>query len=145
MGHSQPPSPEVPASSVHRRSGDLSLLLHAREIRHPKSRKHIKRLLIHLNVVNLESRLIWHEVHAPLTLLLLELERDAPHGPALDPAHEMGGEPGDLVPKPLRGDDGDLLEDLLIGVEVEGHARVVALDHLARGFLHGLRADATHG
>lgn len=44
----------------------------------------------------------------------------------------MGGESSDLVAETLRRDDGDFFEDLLVGVEVECHARVVLLDDLAR-------------
>lgn len=57
----------------------------------------------------------------------------------------MGREPGNLVAEPLGGDDGHLLQDLLVDVEVQGHARVVSLNHLARGFLHSLCTDAAHG
>ena len=38
------------------------------------------------------------------------------------------GETGDLVAKALGWDDGDILGDALVGVEVEGQARVVLLD-----------------
>lgn len=41
-----------------------------------------------------------------LALLLLELERDAAHGPALDALHQMRREPGDFVAQAFRGDDG---------------------------------------
>ena len=44
----------------------------------------------------------------------------------------MGRESGDLVAEALGGDDGDFFQDLLVGVEVQGHARVVSLDNLAR-------------
>lgn len=77
-----------------------------------------------------------------LTLLLLELERDAANGATLDALHEMGRETGDLVPETLGGDDGlagvvrsesernkdsntdDFIDDTLVGVEVEREAWV---------------------
>ena len=57
----------------------------------------------------------------------------------------MGGEPGDLVAEALGGDDGHFFQDLLVGVEIQSHLRVVAFDHLPRRLLHRLRTDATHG
>tara|TARA_B110000046_G_C12866439_1_gene344099 strand:- start:316 stop:651 length:336 start_codon:yes stop_codon:yes gene_type:complete len=49
--------------------------------------------------------------------------REKPSG---DSTHS--GETGDLVAKALGWDDGDILGDALVGVEVEGQARVVLLD-----------------
>ena len=43
-----------------------------------------------------------------LTLLFLELERDAADGTTLDALHQVDGVTGDLVAKTLGGDDGDL-------------------------------------
>lgn len=56
----------------------------------------------------------------------------------------MGGESGDLVAEALRRDDGDLLQDLLVGVEIQSHLRVVALDDLPGRLFDGFCADATH-
>jgi len=75
----------------------------------------------------------------------LELERDAPDWTLLDALHQVGGETSDLVAEALGWDYGHFFQDLLVGVEIEGHFRVVTLDHLARGFLDGLGANATHG
>lgn len=61
----------------------------------------------------------------PLSLLLLELEGDTSDGTLLNALHEVSGETGDLVPQALRGDDGDLIADPLVGVEVESEAGVV--------------------
>lgn len=74
----------------------------------------------------------------------MELEGDASDGAFLDALDEVGGESGDLVAEALGGDGGDLAEDLLVGVEVERHARVVLLHHLPGGFLHCLRSDSAH-
>lgn len=51
-----------------------------------------------------------------LPLLLLELEGDTANGTLLNPLHQVGGEPSDLVAKTLGGDDRDLVTDLLVGV-----------------------------
>ena len=50
----------------------------------------------------------------------LELERDAAHGSsALDALHQVSDESGDLVAQTLGRDDGHLLSDLLVGIEIE--------------------------
>jgi hypothetical protein len=121
------------------------LALDAGEVGHAERGEHLHGLLVDADLLHLERRLLRDEVHAALALLLLQLQRDAPHGPALDAAHQVGGEPGHLVAQPLRRQDGHLLEHLLVGVEVERHPRVVLLDHLPRGLLHRLGPHATHG
>lgn len=83
------------------------------------------------------------EVVLALALLLLKLEGDTANGSLLDTLHQVGGETSDLVAKTLRGDDGDLIADLLVGVEVESKTRVVLLDHNARSTLDGLGANAS--
>lgn len=55
----------------------------------------------------------------------------------------MGGETGNLVAKTLGADDSDLIADALVGLEVEGEARVVLFNQDAGGFLDGLGSDAT--
>lgn len=50
----------------------------------------------------------------------------------------------DLVAKTLGGDDGDLIADALVGLEVESQLGVVALDDDLSGPLDGLGTDATH-
>ena len=104
----------------------------------------ISRLLVDLDHIGLDSRLIGDKVHATLTLFLLKLERDTTDWSLLDPLHQMGGKSSDLVAETLRRDDGDFFEDLLVRVEVECHARVILLDDLARRFLHGLGTDTPH-
>jgi len=79
-----------------------------------------------------------------LTLLFLELERDAADGTTLDALHQVGGVTGDLVAKTLGGDDGDLIADPLVGLEVERELGVVTLNDDLGGLLDGLCADATH-
>lgn len=109
----------------------ISLLLNAREVGHAYGCQHVERLLIDLNVIDHDCGPIRDEIHAALALLFLELERDSANGAFLDPAHEVGGEPGDLVAQSRRRDDHHLFEDLLVDVEVEVHPRVVPLDLLA--------------
>ena len=49
-----------------------------------------------------------------------------------------------LVAEGLRGDDGDLLDDPLVSVEVEGQLGVVLLDDHPSCLLDSLRPDASH-
>ena len=56
----------------------------------------------------------------------------------------MCGVSGNLVPQPLGGNDGDLITDPLVGLEVEGELGVVSLNDDLGGLLDGLGSDATH-
>lgn len=49
-----------------------------------------------------------------------------------------------LVAKALGSDDGDLIADALVGLEVEGELGVVPLNDDLGGLLDGLGTDATH-
>lgn len=49
-----------------------------------------------------------------------------------------------LVPQPLARNDGDLIADALVGLEVEGEFGVVALDDDLSGLLDRLGAYTTH-
>lgn len=55
----------------------------------------------------------------------------------------MGGEPSNLVTETLGGNNGDLGGKTLVGLEVEGEARVVLFDKVAGGTLDRLGADTT--
>jgi len=95
------------------------------------------------NSLVVEGRDLGDVVVLALALLLLELERDAANGSLLDALHQVSGESSDLVAKALRGDDGDLIRDLLVGVEVESKAGVVLLDDHTRSTLDSLGANAS--
>ena len=49
-----------------------------------------------------------------------------------------------LVPQTLGGDDSNLIANPLVGLKVEGEARVVALNDDLGGLLDSLRPYATH-
>jgi hypothetical protein len=49
-----------------------------------------------------------------------------------------------LVAQTLRGNDGDLIADSLVGFEIEGQLGVVSLDDDLSGLLDGLSTNATH-
>ena len=52
--------------------------------------------------------------------------------------------PSDLVSESLGRNDGDLLGDALVDVEVGGQAGVVFLDDVASSLLDSVGADTTH-
>ena len=49
----------------------------------------------------------------------------------------------DLITKTLRSNDGNLIANTLVGLEVEGEFGVVAFDNDLGRFLDGLRANST--
>lgn len=79
-----------------------------------------------------------------LTLLLLKLEGDTADGTTLDTLHQVGGVAGNLVAEALGGNDGDLIANTLVGLEVEGELGVVPLNDDLGGLLHRLGTNATH-
>lgn len=83
-----------------------------------------------------------HEVEAALALLFLELEGNAAHRACLDALHQVGSEAGNLVAHALGRHHRHIAHHALVGVEVEGQARVVLLHDEARVALDSLGADA---
>lgn len=53
----------------------------------------------------------------------------------------MGDEPSDLVPHTLGWDDGHLVADALVRVEIHSEPRVVLFDDGSGRLLHGLGTD----
>jgi hypothetical protein len=49
-----------------------------------------------------------------------------------------------LVAKTLRSNDGNLIADSLVGLEIESQLGVVSLDNDLCGLLNGLGTNATH-
>lgn len=90
-----------------------------------------------------ESRHVGDVLVLALTFLFLQTERDTADGALLDTFHQVGGETRDLVPQALGGDRGDLIEEALVGVEVQGETGVVLLNEHPRSTLDSLRPDAT--
>ena len=102
----------------------------------------VPRLLVDVDGPLVEGAHLGHEVETALALLLLKLQTDVPHGSLRDALHQVGGESRDLVPHALRGGDGDLVDDALVRVEVEGETGVVLLDDGPGGLLDGLGSDS---
>jgi len=92
-----------------------------------------------------EGRDLWDVVVSSLSFLLLELDGDASNGTGTDSLHQMSDESGDLVSESLGGDDGDLLDDSLVGVEVQVEHHVVLLYDSAGSLLDSLCTNTAHG
>ena len=56
----------------------------------------------------------------------------------------MGGETSDLISHSLGRDHGDLFDNLLVGIEIDGKLEVVLLNNLPGGSLDQVSSDATH-
>jgi hypothetical protein len=105
--------------------------------------QHVLGLLVDIELAALrlsevEGRNLRHILILPLTLLLLQLEGNTTDGATLDTAHQVGGEAGNLVAETLGGDDGDLIEDPLVDLEIEGELGVVSLNDDLGRLLDGL-------
>jgi len=106
--------------------------------------QHFLGIGINLNDVLLKGRDVRHIVVPSLSLLLLQFDGDTTDCGPLESLHEMGDEPTDLVSERLGGDEGDLLDDALVGVEVEGELGIVLLNYDPRGLLDRLCTDSAH-
>lgn len=51
--------------------------------------------------------------------------------------------PGNLVPQPFRGNEGDFIDNSLVGVKVKCQPRVELLDDDSRSSLHRFGSDTT--
>jgi hypothetical protein len=108
----------------------------------PQALEKVPCLLVDIDGPLVESAHLGYEVESALALLLLKLQADVPHGSLGDALHQVGGESRDLVPHALRGGDGDLVDNALVRVEVEGEAGVVLLNDGPGGLLDGLGSDS---
>eukprot|EP00277_Geminigera_cryophila_P014752 CAMPEP_0179455428 /NCGR_PEP_ID=MMETSP0799-20121207/39392_1 /TAXON_ID=46947 /ORGANISM="Geminigera cryophila, Strain CCMP2564" /LENGTH=213 /DNA_ID=CAMNT_0021254497 /DNA_START=343 /DNA_END=984 /DNA_ORIENTATION=+ len=108
-----------------------------------ESLEHFLGLRIDIDGIGVKGRAVGHDIHAALTLLLLKLQRDAADGPPRNPFHQMRGEASNLVAKALGRDDGNILSDLLVGLEIMSQTGVVLLDENTCCLLDGLGANAT--
>merc|ERR1712087_156230 len=121
------------------------LELDARKVTRVEGLEHGHGVPVDLDLLRVDGGDFGNVVQSPFPLLLLKLERDAPHGSALDALHQVGGESGDLVPKALGLDDGDVVAQPLVDVEVKSHPVVVLLDDRTARTLHRLCSNTSHG
>lgn len=106
--------------------------------------QHLSSVVVNMERSSLDGRLLGDEVHAALALLLLKLQGDtANRDTSVNAAHQVGNETGDLVTHALGGNDGNLISDTLVAVEVEGESGVETLDNSAGRALHSLSTNTT--
>ena len=78
-----------------------------------------------------------------LSLLFLQLDRDALHRTSLDAPHQTSNIAGDLVSHAFCWNLGDVITDAFVGVEVQRQAWIVSLDDSSRRFLDGFGTNFT--
>ena len=87
---------------------------------------------------------MFYVVVSALTLLFLKLDGDTSDWSSLDTSHQVSDVSSDLVSEWLASDDGNLVTDALVVMEVIGHASVVLLDEDTGSLLDGLGTNTTH-
>jgi hypothetical protein len=93
---------------------------------------------INLNNRGIQGRELGHKVVTTLTLFFLKLEGDTGNRTTGDTLHQMGGETSNLVAKTLGLNDGDLIKDLLVDLEIKSKTRIVLFNNDTRGLLDSL-------
>merc|ERR1719230_2412867 len=83
----------------------------------------------------LDRGLLWDEIHLSFSFLFLKLERDASDGTLLNSLHKMRGITSNLVAKTFRLNNGDIINDALVEVEILRQLAVVLLDQRSGGSL----------
>ena len=96
-----------------------------------------------LDVLNLDLRSVRDEIHLALTLLFLKTERDTTDGSLLDSLHQVSGETSNLVSESLGLDDSNIINDTLVGMEVNGELTVVLLNDGSGGSLNSLYSNSS--
>merc|ERR1712031_71923 len=121
--------------------------IEAREVLHVHVAQHVLGVSVNLDAIldhEIHSRNVRDVVETLLALLFLQLEGDPLDRSSGNALHHVGGEPSNLVAKALAWDHRHLIANALVGVEVQGEALVIALNHLLGSTLDGLVANAAH-
>ena len=103
--------------------------------------KHIPCIRVDLDGFLLQGRNFRDKVQSALTLFFLQLERDTSDGSLGNSSHQVSCVSGNLVSHSLGRKDCYLIDNTLVGVEVECESSVVFLDDSASTLLDSLRTD----
>ena len=76
--------------------------------------------LLVVDVGNIDLGFVWNEVHLLFSFHFLELERDASNWTLLNSLHQVSGETSNLVSHSLGLNDGNVIDDSLVEVEILG-------------------------
>ena len=98
---------------------------------------------IHINSGDSQSRDLGNVLIFSLSLLFLEFEGDATDGSTLNTFHQVSRESSNLVSQTLGGDDGHLITELLVGVEVQSETGVVLFNQDPGGFFDRFCSNST--
>jgi hypothetical protein len=98
---------------------------------------------VNLDGLHSQSRNLRNILILSLTFLLLQLEGNTTDGTALNTLHQVGGETGNLVAETLGGNDGHLVANLLVDLEVEGETGIVLFNNDSGGLLDGFSSNTT--
>lgn len=101
-------------------------------------------VVIDIDLLNVEFRLLGDKVHTALSLGFLELEGNTADRSLLNSLHQVGNETSDLVSESLGRDDGHFLGDLLVQLEVQSQLLVVLLNDVSGRSLDSLCSNSSH-
>ena len=123
----------------------ILILLHTRyELAETKVLDHLlENGVSDLDVLNLDLGSIRDEIHLALTLLFLKTERDTTDGTLLDSLHQVSGKTSNLVSESLGLNDSNVINDTLVGMEVNGELTVVLLNDGSGGSLNSLYSNSS--
>ena len=102
---------------------------------HPQASNHI------IYQQNQNVTYLGNKVQSSLSLLLLQLERNATDGATSNSLHQMGDKARNLVSHSLGGKDSNITDNSLVGVEIKSQTRIILLDDRSCGLLDGLISD----
>jgi hypothetical protein len=91
----------------------------------------------------IQSREFRNVIITTFTFFFLQLEGNTTDRTARDTLHQVGGETSNLVTETLGLNDGDLVKDLLVDLEVESKTRIVLFNDYTRSLLDSLGSNAT--
>ena len=106
-----------------------------------KGFKHVSCIGVNLDGLLLQSRNFRDKVQSAFTFFFLQLKRNTSDGSLGNSSHQMSCVPSDLVSHSLRRKDCYLIDNTLVGMEVECESSVVFLDNSASTLLDSLRTD----
>ena len=97
--------------------------------------EHFSNEVVDLDVFSVDARFFWDEVHLSVSLFFLELEGDASDWTLMDSAHQVSGVSCDHVSKSLGLDDGDVVNNSLVQMEIGCQSIITCLEFQLSGHL----------
>lgn len=98
--------------------------------------KHITGVGVDLDGFLLQGRNFWNKVQSSFSFFFLQFQRDTTDRSLGNATHQMRCVSSDLIAHALGGEDGNIVDNTLVGVEVHRQAGVVLLDDRTSRFLY---------